>query len=437
MLNMSLYIKEIRGVVNSEISNEFTSNLGNVIGNFLTPGKEIVVGRDSNKQSQMIKRSITAGILAAGINVIDFGVAPIPSVHHGAKNIYNIDIIVTVSASHLHADEVAIKIFSDYEIPLERHAERVSWDKIGQTFYTPNHMVDYIDSALKHIEGDIIKNLAPKIVVDCANGSTVPFLPKILGDLGCETILLGCQYAGTSPSKFADPTPESVSLVSNLVKAVSADMGIALDNDGDRIVFTDENGKIIKDQTVLGIFAREALLENPEGTVVSSVVTSMSMDDVVSKYGGKVIKTPVDLVLKGIIENNAIFGGDEPGMYVFPEFQDCFDAIFAAVKMLETMCRYNKPLSKLAEELPEYPRAMFSVKCEHERKMKTIKDLREELGKMGILNSVDGVRVDMNDSFILIRPSRFEPLLRVYIEAKSPEKLQKLENMVKEMLSDP
>lgn len=200
---MSLYIKEIRGVVNSEISNEFTSNLGNVIGNFLTPGKEIVVGRDSNKQSQMIKRSITAGILAAGINVIDFGVAPIPAVHHGAKNIYNVDVMVTVSASHLHADEVAIKIFSDYKISLERHAEKVPWDSIGQTLYTPNHMVDYIDSALKHVDVDVVKNLAPKVVVDCANGSTVPFLPKILGKLGCETILLGCQHTATSASKFA------------------------------------------------------------------------------------------------------------------------------------------------------------------------------------------------------------------------------------------
>ena len=432
---MSLYIKEIRGVVNSEISNEFTSNLGNVIGNFLTPGKEIVVGRDSNKQSQMIKRSITAGILAAGINVIDFGVAPIPAVHHGAKNIYNVDVMVTVSASHLHADEVAIKIFSDYEISLERHAEKVPWDRIGQTLYTPNHMVDYIDSALEHVDVDVVKNLAPKVVVDCANGSTVPFLPKILGKLGCETILLGCQHTATSASKFADPTPQSVSLVSNLVKAVGADMGIALDNDGDRIVFTDENGKIIKDQTVLGIFAREALLENPKGYVVSSVVTSMSMDEVVSKYGGRIIKTPVDFVLKGTVQNKAVFGGDEPGMYVFPEFQECFDAIFSAVKMLEIMCRYNRPLSKLAEDLPEYPRAMFSVKCEHENKEKTIQDLKEKMGKIGTLNTVDGVRVDMEDSYILVRPSRFEPLLRVYIEARSPEKLQKLRNMMKEMLS--
>lgn len=433
---MSLYIKEIRGVVNSEITNEFASNLGTIVGNFVGSGNSVVIGRDTRITSQMIKRSITAGIMASGIDVIDFGIAPIPTIHYGMDS-YKTNVMISITGSHLHPEEIDIKIFSDHEIPLEQiHAERAPWDDVGNLLYVYGYSDDYINAVLKNVKREIIVNMAPKVVISCANGSTVPIAPKILSRLECDTILFGCQPETISSSRFTEPTPETLSLVSNLVRSVGADMGIALDNDGDRVVFSDEKGNIIRDQTILGLFAREALVENPKGTIVSSVVASRSLDDIVSQHGGKLIKKPVDLVLSGITEKKAIFGGDEPGLYVFPEFQKCFDAIFAAVKMLEIICKHNKPLSKLVEEIPEYHRTGFSMECEHDKKADVIENLKETLNKSGDLDLTDGIRADWEDSYVLVRPSRFEPLVRVYIEAKSSKKLQKLSHKIKKMIEE-
>ncbi|GAB4317884.1 MAG: phosphomannomutase [Methanobacteriaceae archaeon] len=433
---MSLYVKEIRGNVNTEITNEFASNLGTIIGNFLRAEKVAVVGRDNNTPSQMIKRSITSGIMAAGIDVFDCGISPIPAVFY-SRDLYDACVVVTVTASHLHPEDITIKIFSDHKIPLvHKNPERVSWDKIGQLSYVHDYIDKYKNAVINNVNQEIIRDRYPKVILDCAKGLTTPITPGILSDLECEMILTGCQPADPF-SRYAEPSPETLSLISNLVKAVGADMGIAMDNDRDRVVFIDEKGNIIRDQTILGIFARDALLDNPQGNIVSSVVASISLEEIVTKYGGKLIKTPVDLVLNGLEENNAIFGGDEPGMYVFPQIHHCFDAIFAAAKMLEIICKNDKHLSVLAKDLPEYPRTVFSVECEHDEKEKIIDSIKNVYESEGIIDYQDGIRVDWKDSFILVRPSRFEPLIRVYVEAKNPEKLQSisknLNNLIKEI----
>ena len=172
------------------------------------------------------------------------------------------------------------------------------------------------------------------------------------------------------------------------------------------------------------------------GTVVSSVVASQSLDEVVSQYGGNLIKTSVNQVLKEVIDNDAVFGGDEPGMYVFPEFQTCYDAIFAMVRMLEILARNDTTLSKLTEEIAEYPRTFFTLECEHGKKMKVIDTIKNSIESEEDINTVDGLRVEMEDSFILVRPSRFEPLIRIYIESKSSKKLQKLTASIKKIIEN-
>lgn len=431
---MSLYIQEIRGVVNSEITNEFASNLGNIIGNYMGHGKKVIVGRDINVSSQMIKRSITAGILASGIDVIDFGVAPIPAVHYGAS-LYNADVMVTITASHLLPGEIDIKIFSDHEIPLtQRHAEKADPDKIGRLSYVHDYVDKYLNAVLEHIEKDLISSMSPKVVLDCENGTVVHFLPEILSRLGSETILFGCQPTNISTKKFAEPTPETISMVSSLVNAVGADVGIAMDNDGDRVVFIDEKGNVIRDQTIMALLAREYLIENPGGALITSITSSMSMDEIVSEHNGKLIKVPLNSVLEEINKKNAVFGGDDSGMYVFPDFQNCYDAIFAAVKLLEIICKHNTTLSAMVKEIPEYPRTVFTIEVEHEKKNEILNNLKNNLDGRGKIDTTDGIKVQDNDSFILVRPSRFEPLMRVYVEARSSGKLQKLSHEIKKMI---
>ncbi|WJI10190.1 phosphomannomutase [Methanobacterium sp. CWC-01] len=431
---MSLHVKEIRGVVNSEIVNEFASNLGTFIGNFLGVGTKVVVGRDMGAPSQMIKRSITSGLLAAGVNVIDFGKAPIPAIVYGSQNLYAAQATITITASHLRPEDITIKIFSEYDIPLEqRHVERVRWNEIGNLSYVHDYKAIYTRDLLANIDQEVIRSHVPKLVVECAHGIMTPFTPVILEALGCETIMTGCQ-SSEEARKFPEPSPESLSMISKLVKVSGSDLGVAIDNDRDRVVFIDEQGNILRDQTALAIFSKNALKETPGGKIVTSVVASMSLDKIVAENGGVLIKTPVDLVLNGVLEEEAVFGGDEPGLYIFPGFNSSFDAIYASLKMLEIICKSGKPLSRLVEEVPEYERHIFSVGCEHAQKIGLIDGLCKFYKNKGQLNMADGFRADMEDSVVLVRPSRFEPLVRVYLEARSPEKLIELQDEINDLI---
>lgn len=421
---MSRYVQDIRGIVNQEITNKFASQLGVLIGNYIGVGKSVAVGRDFYTPSQMIKRSLSTGLMSAGVEVIDFGIAPIPVLHFG-KNIYDAKVMVTVSESHLRPEDLVIKIFSPHEIPLEqRPIEKVPWNQIGGLKYVHDYEENYLYSVLEQVNSDLIKSKAFLVVADCEKGLIKPLTPKILNKLDCETVSVWCK--ALQRRNFPEPSPQRLSMVSELTTSIGADMGVILDNDHDRVDFIDENGNKLRDQTVLGIFTKYILEENPRSNIVSSVVASQALDEIVSEYDGKLIKTSVNSVLTETVDNKAFFGGDEPGMYIFPEFQACFDAVYAVTKMMEILATRDTTLSRLAAEIPEYSRSVFNIDCEHEKKMKVLESVKTHFDSEHLINTVDGIRVDLDDSFILIRPSRFEPLIRVYLESKSSEELQKL-----------
>ena len=229
------------------------------------------------------------------------------------------------------------------------------------------------------------------------------------------------------------PNSEDISTISDMVKTVGADMGILLNNEVDQAVFIDENGDTIRDQTMLGVFAKYSLKGNT-GNIVSSIVSSLALEEVVNQAKGKLIKVPVDSVLRESIYNNAIFAGDEPGQFIFPNFQFCSDAIYSSMMLIQIICALNKPLSVLAKEIPEYHRTGFSIRCDHENKSHVIELLKDKLN--GQINSTDGVRSDFGDSYVLIRPSRFDPVLKIYIEAKNSNKLSELSQEVNGIISE-
>lgn len=429
---MSKYVQDIRGIVNKEITNKFASHLGTLIGNYLGSGQNVLVGRDLHTPSQMIKRSLTTGLMSAGINVIDFGIVPIPVMHFSLDS-YNTNIMITVSRSHLRPEDINIKIFSDHEIPLEqRHVEKVPWNQIGNLKYVHNYYEKYLKGILDQAPTQLIKSKGFFLTLDCEEGLKTPFASRVLNELS-NTVLIGFKD-NQSNHVHPEPNPRRISLVSELTTAMGGDMGVILDNDRDMAVFIDEKGNMLRDQTVLGIFSKYILEENPSSAVVSSVVVSKSLEEIVSQSNGKLFKTSVNQVLDGVSDENAVFGGDEPGMYVFPEFQTCFDAIFAVVKMLEILANKNTTLSNLDDEIPEYNRTIFTIDCENEKKPQIIDFFKDKFESQYEINTIDGIRVDFNDSLILIRPSRFEPLIRVYIESKSSKKLQKLTKTVKSMI---
>jgi phosphomannomutase/phosphoglucomutase len=169
---------------------------------------------------------------------------------------------------------VSIKIFSTLVIPLEqRQGDKVAWNCIGESRYAHEYKEEYIKAVLKKAATKLIKSKSFVVVADCEMGMSAPFTPKILNKMGCETVTIG--FKDTKHDlNFSKPGPERLSLDSEVTTTVGADIGIILDNDLDGVIFIDECGNIIRDQTILGIFARDALSREQGGTVVSSVVAS-------------------------------------------------------------------------------------------------------------------------------------------------------------------
>ena len=249
---MSLYVKEIRGNVNSEITNEFASNLGNRLGNFLN-NSVVNVGRDDTPVSQMISQSLTSGIMAAGINVTDYGIVPLPVVHYLSR-FNNGDIQLNISSNN---NKIAIKIYSDYEIQLEDiQPERVKGDDIGQLRYMNKYLDKYHEALLETIDKEVIMNKRPKVMLDCGNKYMMPFITQILTSYGIDNIILSCEKSDIDSNSELVTRSENISTLSDMVKTVGADLGISLDNEVDKVVFIDENGATVRDQTMIGIFAK-------------------------------------------------------------------------------------------------------------------------------------------------------------------------------------
>ena len=424
---MSLFIKEIRGEVNREISNEYASNLGKIIGNFLSPKNIVRVGRDDNPVSQMILQSLTAGIMATGRDIGDYGIVPTPVLHYISK-FDDGDIQINISTNQ---NKVIIKIYSNYEIHLEpNNPHKPLIVHVGQLKYINKYLDRYQDKLIENIDQEAILNKRPKVLLDCGNKSTMPFITQILTALSVDSILFSCE--NSNDERELIPNSEDISTISDMVKTVGADLGILLNNEVDQAVFIDENGNTIRDQTMLGIFAKYILNEKP-GNIISSIVSSLALEEVVTQAKGKLIKVPVDSVLRESIYNNAIFAGDEPGQFIFPNFQSCSDAIYSSMMLIQIICSLNKPLSVLAKEIPEYHRTGFSIGCNHENKLHVIELLKDKLD--GKISSTDGVISDFGDSYVLIRPSRFDPVLKIYIEAKDSNKLSELSQEVNGIIS--
>ena len=193
---MSLYVKEIRGEVNNEISNEYASNLGKMIGNFLSPKNMVRVGRDDNPVSQMILQSLTSGIMATGRDIGDYGIVPTPVVHYISK-FDDGDIQINIST---YQNKVIIKIYSNYEIHLEPNnphkTSRVH--NVGQLKYVNKYLDRYHDKLLENINKKAIRNKRPKVLLDCGNKSTMPFITQILTSLSVDSILFSCESSSSN-----------------------------------------------------------------------------------------------------------------------------------------------------------------------------------------------------------------------------------------------
>ncbi len=427
---MSLFgTNGVRGIANEELTAELALDLGRVIAT-LKPGK-VAVACDTRISSQMLKSAVLAGIMSAGSDAIDLGVAPTPALQFYAKENRIPGVVVT--ASHNPREYNGIKFVqengAEFFREMDEESERVylskkfrtaSWSEVGR-LVNDDCIQRYVNAIVETVE--LSKRY--RVVVDCGNGASCFTSPEILRALGCEVYSINAHPDGRFPARNPEPVERELELLKKAVVDFKADFGVAHDGDADRAVFVNEKGEFVSEDAMLALMARYYVEKNNGGIVVTPVSSSRCVEDVVKKAGGEIVYTAVGspVVAKVMMEKKAIFGGEGNGGLIFPEHLLARDGGMSIAKVLQLIDETEKKLSELIAEIPRYHMIKGKVECRNREKLLSV--LRKEFPEA---NQIDGVRLDFEDGWILIRPSGTEPIARIYAEGRERRRAEELYN---------
>jgi len=424
----------VTGLANIEITPEFATKLGVAFGSFLGRGSSIVVGRDTHRVSRMVKRAFIAGLTAAGVDVNNLRICPAPVTRY---MIHSLGATAGAMVSMLEIDPrmVNIRFLDSNGMELDRSSERrvesiffreafqrVLPDEVGDIIYPARTVDFYRKDLVRLLDSGVIKKAGLRVVVDCANGAGSAVAPAILGEIGCNVTTLNSRLDEIVGPRTFEQVPVSILNLARVVKALDADVGIALDSDADRVLFVDEDGNALPGDVSLALLSRERIRERKGGKVVVPISSSRIINHIVEPEGGEVIRSKIGprSLLDAIVKNEAVFGGEETGGFVFPEFQKGFDGIFSSAKLIEILARENVELSKLYSDLPSLYMARDSVSSPLELRGQIMRSLIEEFRERQI-DTIDGIKVFYDDTWVLMHPSSEEPVINLYAEAPSKE----------------
>lgn len=426
----------VRRRANEVLTPEFASKLAAAYGT-LVKGK-VAVGGDTRTSTPMIKHAVISGLLSSGCAVMDLGILPTPAVQYAVRNYCVGGVIITASHNPPHdngikfVDTDGIGIPDDMEEKIEdmffdENPERVSWDNIKEVETNSNIIDEYIDSVIGRVDGEAIKKANLKVVVDCGSGAACFTTPYLLRRLGCQVTTMNCQPDGFFPGRNPEPTEDNLKDLINAVKNLGADLGIAHDGDADRTICIDENGDFVFGDKTFALVEKAMLKENGGGLIVTTVATSSAIYDIAEEYNGEVTATRVGdlLVARELKDKNGLFGGEENGGLIFPDFVYGRDAALTTAKIVEIISNENKPLSELIEELPSYRSEKKKVECPDELKSEVMGKIAEATREFEV-DTKDGVKIFTEEGWVIIRPSGTEPIFRCFAEAKNEEDAKKM-----------
>ncbi len=428
----------VRGVVGDQLTPELALDLGLALATHLGGDGSVVLGKDPRTSSDMLESCLISGLLSGGCDVEKLGVVPTPAVSFAARHL-GAKAGVMITASHNPPEYNGIKFWGSdgmaYTPEQEEVIERIyfgkrmkpaAWDRIGKV-----GAVDILPSYLDELARAVKLKRSYKVVVDCGNGAGSVVTPYLLRMLGCEVTTLNSQLDGFFPGRGLEPSPENLGELCSVVKSIGADLGIAHDGDADRAAAVDELGRVAQPDKLLGLISAHQLRR--KGDIVATTVDASSVvDDCVAERGGKVVRTRVGdvSVAAAIKKHRAVFGGEPSSAWIFPGVHLVPDGPLAAVKILEMLDSAGKKLSELLDALPEYPTVREKVACPNERKAGTMKKLeprlKREFPDVAKALTIDGIRLELKDGWVLVRPSGTEPYIRVTAEGKSSERAKQI-----------
>ena len=407
----------IRGVYPNFVSAELFTKIGLSLGT--QAEGTVCVGRDFRTSSKQLQSALVSGILSTGAEVLDAGTCPTPVLAYATKK-FKASAGAVITASHNPPEFNGVKLWqpdgSAYSPKMEKEiealiksgkSERAGWGEVKNL-----SSVEALERYMEDITASFSIEGGLKTVADCGNGSVTLTAPEILSRVS-DNISIFDKPDGMFPNRLSEPSEKNLSELKKKVLSSKADLGFAFDGDGDRVAVIDNQGDFVKQDTLLAILAKSELGKN--STIAVPVDTSMAIDEI----GAKVIRTKVGdvYVSEALKQENGVFGGEASGCYIFPEVHLCPDGLLAALKILETMELSGKSMSELVAEIPSYPILRGVVEGDREKSFKKLSEKAKKLG--GELSETDGIRIQLEEAWILVRKSGTEEKVRITVEAHS------------------
>ncbi|HEV2225213.1 MAG TPA: phosphoglucosamine mutase [Nitrososphaerales archaeon] len=418
---------------------DFAINLGEAIGTFFGSG-EILVGQDGRISSPALSNAAISGLMSSGLDVAEAGLVPTPALQYGVKTMgFKGGVMVTASHNPPQYNGLKVSGSDGVEIPrldeqriekiyFDRSQNKADWKTIGVSREEPSVVRNYLKGILSRVNTKAIAQRKFVIVMDIGNGAQSVAAPYLVESLGCKVITLNSVVDGGFPGRGPEPTPDTLKDLSAAVKSVGADLGVAYDGDGDRSMFCDEDGRVLwGDQS--GCFLADFVLEkHPGGTIVTSIASSQAIETVTKRHGAKVLRTRVGSVeiARTILERNAVFGFEENGGCIYQPHIPVRDGGMTTALMLECLASRGMSFSKaLSFVVPKFFQAKTKLEV-NRKKVDAVMRAIERQAK-GEVERVDGVKVWTDEkSWVLVRPSGTEPIVRIFAESDTQEKADQL-----------
>lgn len=434
---------DIRGIYGDDLTPQIAELIGKGLGSYIGTGKTVAVGRDVRLSGPQLKKAVTRGLLSVGLRVIDLGTVTTP-VFYWAIPQEGLDGGVMITASHNPPEWNGFKLCKENGViigqgsGMEKIKEIVLKKKFTHTDVRnkPQKHSEVLSEYAHFILSKIKIKRKLKVVLDTGNGATGLIAPKLFKQTGCRVKVLNQKPDGAFPARGPEPKEETLQQLKAEVTKTGADFGVGYDGDGDRSVYVDDTGRVLTGDAVSVIFSK-ALIKKKGDRVIIDVSCSLALEESIKQNGGIPIVERVGrpYMMGRTLKERAVFGGERSGHFYFPEIYGIDDGTYASLKMTEILSMGNLKLSALIDSIPKYYNGTFNVRCPDEHKFAVTKQARTVFAEKGYkILEIDGVKASSSEGWVLVRPSNTEPLIRVFVEGKTEEKMKQLTNWVKNVV---
>jgi phosphomannomutase len=443
----------IRGSIIEKSTPDLALGLGRALGSFLNGEGIVGVGVDARTSREMLRSALVGGLLSTGVNVIDLGIAPMPTVaYYSTADGVSSSVIIT--ASHNPPTDNGFKFFvsgrefiRSEEVFLENSVYNkdyrvASWDKIGQ-IYKKDIKIDYLSDVKEFLLGRGGLSKGTQVLVDLANGAATDYTPRLLADLGFSVTTMNSHQDGHFPGRPPEPSPRNLGDAMRMASESDFAVTMCHDGDGDRLAVIDEEGEFIDQNRVIAVFARDEVERKGGGIVLTSIDTSSVIDELVNSAGGSVVRMPLGSLQEFLASErgNDVILASEPWKPIFTELGWWMDGIAGAGRFAQLVDELGEgSCMKLMRTIPKYPILRDFVPCPDKIKQAFLPRVKEllvpEISGVEQVLEVDGIRIENKDgSYVLVRVSGTEPKARLYIGAKTQQTLDKLAETAKRVMA--